>query len=180
VSFPRIVARKRTAISRWLDLIEKHVQFAPDREADVYHCVSQAAYVGVLVRTADGRFPLVRQYRPCPEQFTWELPAGTLDAGESPLDAAVREVREETGCEIVEARYLGNFLPDTGRLQIDSHAFFATATAPEPGREIEQGLSVRYVTHGELRQMIASGEFAHQIHLAIYGVVRALDIDLDG
>ncbi len=39
----------------------------------------------------------MRQYRPAVERFTWELPAGLLDEGETPADAFRRELMEETG-----------------------------------------------------------------------------------
>src|SRR5579863_73490 len=45
------------------------------------------------------RVLLVRQFRLPAEQQLWELPAGRLDPGESPLQAAKRELREETGYE---------------------------------------------------------------------------------
>lgn len=179
MSFPQILSRKRTALSPWVDLVEKVVQFGPDKEPAHYHCLTQAAYVGVLVQTDDKRIPIVRQFRPCVEEYTWELPAGTLDPGDTPQQAACREVLEETGLSLAEIVYLGNFHPDTGRIQVDSHAFYARAPRALERFKLEDDLTVRYVTHQELKQMIAAGEFRHQIHLAIYATVRALDIDLD-
>jgi ADP-ribose pyrophosphatase len=179
VSSPKVLTRRRTRISPWVDLIEKVVQFSADGPPETYHCLTQAAYVGVLVQTADRRIPIVRQFRPCVEEYTWELPGGTVDPGDTPEQAARREVLEETGVRISETVYLGTFHPDTGRLQIDSHAFYAVAGhAVEPFAG-ESGLKVKYVTHRELKQMIVSGTFRHQIHLAIYAALRARDIDLD-
>src|SRR6201992_523047 len=45
----------------------------------------------------EDRILLVRQFRLPAEQDMWELPAGRIDPGEAPLDAAKRELREETG-----------------------------------------------------------------------------------
>lgn len=179
MSFPKVLSRKQISISPWVDLIEKVVQFGAGRAPEVYHCVTQAAYVGVFVQTADGRIPIVRQFRPCVEEYTWELPAGTVDPGDTPEQAARREVLEETGLRLSHVVYLGNFHPDTGRIQLDSHAFYARAEHEAEGFEGEEGLTIRYVTHRELKQMIVSGEFRHQIHLAIYATLRARDIDLD-
>jgi 8-oxo-dGTP pyrophosphatase MutT (NUDIX family) len=178
-TYPRILARKRTRLSPWAEVIEKQVQFEPGKEPQTYHCITQAAYVGMLVRTAEGRFPIVRQYRPAVETYTWELPAGTLDPGETPEQAARREVLEETGLEPAELLHLGDFFPDTGRVQVPCHAFYVT-TLPQTARPVaEEGLTLRYIDHAELRRMMISGEFRHCVHLAIYAAVIARGISLD-
>jgi len=53
---------------------------------------------GVLVRTIRGR-PMLAAIRPRGRERIWALPKGHIDAGESPADTAMREVREETGVE---------------------------------------------------------------------------------
>ena len=179
LEFPRIVSRTRTRVSPWVELVEKGVQFGPEASPELYHCIAQDAYVGVLARTADGLIPIVRQYRPCVEQYTWELPAGTLDNGEAPEDAARRELLEETGFEADQMIYLGNFHPDTGRLQVDSHAFYGMIRQPASALLTESGMTARLVEHRELKRMIVEGEFRHQLHVAIYAAVLARGIALD-
>lgn len=179
IGFPRVVSRKTTRVSPWVELIEKSVQFAPDASPELYHCITQHAYVGVLARTADGMIPIVRQYRPCVEQYTWEFPAGTLDGGETAEEAGRRELFEETGLEADPMIYLGNFHPDTGRLQIDSHAFYAIVPQSAAALRTEPGMTVRLVNHSELKRMIVDGEFRHQLHVAIYAAILARGIFLD-
>jgi ADP-ribose pyrophosphatase len=177
--FPRILNRKRTRVSPWVQLIEKEVQFKPDAAPEVYHCITQAAYVGMFVRASGGRIPIIRQFRPSVEEYTWELPAGTVDPGETPEQAARRELLEETGLESGEMLYLGNFYPDTGRIQVDSHAFYITTLFQAARPVHEEGLTVRFVDHLELKQMIISGDFRHSVHLSIYAAVLARGIKLD-
>lgn len=178
VLFPKILQRKRIPISPWADVIEKVVQFAPDSPAETYHCITQAPYVGILALTADGRIPIVRQYRPAVEEYTWEFPAGTVDAGEIPEASARRELREEAGLESADWLYLGQFHPDTGRVQVDAHAYFAASARCAEGFAPEQGVDVRYVQHAELKRMIIAGEFRHLVHLAIYAAALVRGADL--
>jgi ADP-ribose pyrophosphatase len=168
VSYPRIVGVTRTPLSRWATVVEKQVQFAEGQAPEVYHCLTQADYVGILAVTGDGLVPIVRQFRPAVEGFTWEFPAGTLEPGESPETAARRELLEETGMVADDLVPLGALQPDTGRMDVHAYGFFARVSrSPEPV-SLEPGLDMRLVTMTELRDMIRKREFAHLIHLGLF------------
>ncbi|MCL2790773.1 MAG: (deoxy)nucleoside triphosphate pyrophosphohydrolase [Desulfobulbus sp.] len=64
----------------------------------------------------------------------WEFPGGRLEAGESPEQAARREIREETGWETGELTILATVTHHYTRYRVTLHGFLATlsATAPEP------------------------------------------------
>ncbi|MBA3266440.1 MAG: NUDIX hydrolase, partial [Nocardioidaceae bacterium] len=53
--------------------------------------------VGVLALTPEGRLVMVRQFRPGPDRVVLNVPGGFVDAGETPVEAAARELTEETG-----------------------------------------------------------------------------------
>lgn len=65
---------------------------------------------------AKKRILLVRQYRLPARRFLWELPAGKIDAGEKALQAAKRELKEETGCKAKTWTKLAEFYPSPGFL----------------------------------------------------------------
>ena len=70
--------------------------------------------VAIVPLTDDGNVLMVRQYRYPVEEELLEIPAGKLERGEDPLECAVRELSEETGCEAGELVFLGATYPSPG------------------------------------------------------------------
>lgn len=137
---------------------------------ETWHSLEQSDYVGVLALTADGRVPLVRQFRPAVRRVTLELPGGLLDSSDPPEAVAARELEEECGLRASGAPVLlGRLLPDTGRLENGLWCYFAPAE-PLPGRRPEAGIECRFVAPGELRRLILDGEFDHALHIALVGL----------
>lgn len=165
--FPKVVAVRRHRQSPWVTILERDVLFAPGGDAQTYHALAIADYVAVLALTPAGRVPIVRQYRPAVEGFTWELPAGLVDSGRAPAAVAVAELQEETGFDAASVEPLGTYFTDTGRLSNRLHAFFVRTTASEPRSAGESGMVVRLVSVDELNRMVLAGEFIHQLHLGV-------------
>lgn len=163
--WPRIRSRRARRVSPWMEIIEREVEFAPDASPETYHAVGQADYIGIIARTPAGLIPIVRQYRPAIESFTWELPAGLVDPGEDPADGCMRELMEETGLPAISIHWLGSTSPCTGRLGNRIHSFFVETSEQVDGFVEERGRTVRLVTAAELAGLIGAGEFVSQLHL---------------
>ena len=172
-----ITERSATRVSPWVSLVSKRVAFSPGGSSELYHCLSQPDYVSVFARTRGGLIPIVRQYRPAVEAYTWELPAGLLEPGESPDAACRRELKEEAGLDAVTLTPLGSCYADTGRLENRIHAFFAVTTDPDPAFIPESGLSVSFVETKTLRDYILRGQFNHQLHLALLALIAVRRLD---
>ncbi len=69
----------------------------PDGTEGSWDLLDMAATVAVLALTPEGDLVMVRQFRPGPARVVMSLPGGLVDAGEEVVDAARRELREETG-----------------------------------------------------------------------------------
>ena len=99
--------------------------------------------------------------RPITGETLWEIPAGTLDAGEPPERAAVRELEEETGYRAGRWRKLAEFFPSPGVLNERTHVFVAEELAPgpmhpEPGEDLQPHVvawsdAVRWAMDGTIR-----------------------------
>lgn len=164
--WPKILTRQTTAISPWVKIIAREVEFAPNEPPQIYHAIDQQDYLAILAVTPDGRIPLVRQYRPAMEAFTWELPAGLVDAGEEPAQGCARELLEETGYPAVSVQSLGPpTAPCTGRLNNRIHSFFVRTGERIADFTPEPGISVELMAPAELAALIKSGDFMQQQHL---------------
>ncbi len=105
---------------------------------------------------------LIRQYRYVIDRWIWELPAGTLHAGEPPETAAVRECAEETGLLPEKVEALGAYFPSPGFCDELMNFFRLTGLSPAP-RELvtpdeDEDLEPRVFALAEARAMMARGE----------------------
>jgi ADP-ribose pyrophosphatase len=114
-----------------------------------------------VVMTVDERkrVMLVRQYRLPAERYLWELPAGRLDEGETPLQAAKRELVEETGYRARTWKKLATFWPSPGFVAERMTIFLATdLTSGDATPMDDERIQTRWFPRAELAAMIESGK----------------------
>ena len=105
------------------------------------------------------RILLVRQYRVPARAYLWELPAGKLDAGETPLQAARRELIEETGYRAKHWKKLVTFYPSPGFVAEKMTIFLATGlTAGQATPMDDERIETRWFTSKEIERTILSGK----------------------
>lgn len=161
-----VLSRTETVLSPWVTVVEKHVRFEDGLEPEVFHSLALADYASILAKTPSGFIPIVRQFRPAVEQYTWELPAGLVDDGEDPIDTCVRELKEETGLDALNVQYLGAYLVDSGRLNNKVHVCFIKTSEPNPAFVPEPYMDLQFVTPETLKHYIRTGIFIHQIPIS--------------
>ena len=105
------------------------------------------------------RILLVRQYRLPAEKYLWELPAGKLDAGEKPLQAAKRELAEETGYQARTWKKLVSFYPSPGYVAERMTIFLATGLTEGTATPMEdERIETRWFKRKEIGAMIEDGK----------------------
>lgn len=90
------VSEDQVVYDGWLR-IRRRTYRLPDGRTVEWDMHAGGPTVAVLARTPEGRLVMVRQFRPGPDRVVLTLPGGMMDAGETPEQAAARELREETG-----------------------------------------------------------------------------------
>jgi len=104
------------------------------------------------------RVILIKQYRHALRDCIWEIPAGTLDADESPLQCAQRELTEETGYRAADWHRLGEIVPVPGYSNERVHIFAASNLAPATqSLDRDELLEVHLLSLAEVENMIAKG-----------------------
>lgn len=111
--------------------------------------------VALVIPDKHGRLLLVRQHREGPGAGLWEIPAGTLEPGERPYAAALRELREETGLW-GKLRYLGLLYPTPGYSTERTYFFRVEDVEGTPTARSEVD-AVRFFTPEEIRDLARRG-----------------------
>lgn len=105
------------------------------------------------------RVLLVQQYRLPARQYLWELPAGRVDPGETVLQAARRELIEETGYRARKMEKLVEFWASPGFLAEKMTIYLASElTAGKQAPMEDERIEIRWFTIAELEKKIASGK----------------------
>lgn len=101
---------------------------------------------------------LIKQYRYAADEFLYEVPAGRLDAGESPEQCAARELREETGCTAERLEHLYTMYTTPGFTDEKIHVFMAVGISNgEHAREADEFLSIETMTLSRALELVRDG-----------------------
>jgi len=115
--------------------------------------------VALIPINANGEILLVKQWRRAAQKILIELPAGTLEKDEDPLDCADRELREETGMRAKTITFLTGFYSAPGILSEYLYLYLAKDLTPDPlvGEDTDE-IDQLTVSIDKAIQMIQSGE----------------------
>ena len=167
-----ILEKKLVLERRWLTVSEQRVALPNGSVIDEFHVLQVPDWAGVIAVTGQGgcedEIILVEQYRHGLGRASLELPAGVIDAGEAPMTAAIRELREETGYAADVWQPLIVVAPEPARATQRAHFFVATgahlAGPAEP--EASEVIAVRRLPILGLLAEIETGRLVHAAHIA--------------
>jgi len=130
----------------------------PDGKDTLLDIVVHPGAVTLIPIDSQGNIYFVRQYRHAVGKELLELPAGTLNEGESPQVCALREAREEIGMSAASLKMIGQFLLAPGYSTEQMFIYLATDlnADPLPGDE-DEFITVKTIAMSELPEMISQG-----------------------
>ncbi len=158
------ILESRTAFSTpWFDVLEKRL----DGWTSPYYTVKPLDYVSIFATTLDAQVLIVRQYRPVISDYALELPSGHVETGESPEEAARRELLEETGFVPESVEFLGELIPDIGRLENKMWCFHAVNVTQRAAVKSGEGIELLQYSYDQLWSLIRQQKLTHALNLAV-------------
>jgi len=161
-----LITSENTYAGRAFNVRRDHL-LTPSGNTVKYDIIEHIGSVSLVPVDENGQMYFVRQYRHAAGMDLLELPAGTLEPGEPPEEAARREIREEIGMAAQNMLEIGSFYLAPGYSTELMHVFLATGLTYDPlDPDADEYLSVEKLPVAEALQLAESGQMQDAKSLA--------------
>ncbi len=152
----------------WLTARRDHLLLPDGREISEYYVLEYPDWVNVIAITRDGQFVMERQYRHALGCTCYELPCGVMEEGETPLNAAKRELEEETGYGGGEWKELMVLSANPGTMTNLTHCFLATGVEKiaEQHLDATEDLEIHLLTREEVCNLLRNNKMMQSLMVA--------------
>ena len=130
-----------------------------------FYVIDAPDWVNVVAVTPGKETLLIRQYRHGIRSVTIEIPGGMIDTGESPLEAAKRELLEETGYEAQNWKCIGEVVPNPAIQDNKCYTFLADSAVKvkEPEFDNTEDIETYTVASDEIPKMVKDARITHSL-----------------
>ncbi|MDR0811900.1 MAG: NUDIX hydrolase [Paludibacter sp.] len=135
---------------------------------DAYYVLEYPDWINTIAITKDNEFVFVRQYRHALGSVNFELCAGVVENGEPPMEAAKRELWEETGYAGGEWEEFMTIAPNPSSSTNHTHCFIARGVEKVDEQHLEptEMITVHLFTYDEVLEMLKQGKIQQATMLA--------------
>ena len=152
----------------WLTARRDKVELPDGRIIEEYYVLEYPDWVNVIAITKDGQFIIERQYRHGLGVNSIELPCGVMEKGETPLEAAQRELLEETGYGNGKWSKLMTIAPNPGSMSNLTHCFLAVGVEKisEQSLDATEELTVHLMSEDEIKSLLENDQIYQALMVA--------------
>ena len=169
--------------NEWIDFRSSRFRFPDGSEFEPYYSYSRRDYVVIVASDTEGKYICVRQFRHGIRKVTVEFPAGGIERSdgkeyggnpeanaEDALEAAKRELLEETGYESDEWQHLLTVPSNATIADNYGHLYVAKNCRKVQGQNLDETefLNVELHSDDEIEKMIKDGRFPQAVHIAAW------------
>jgi 8-oxo-dGTP pyrophosphatase MutT (NUDIX family) len=157
------------------EYISKHQYFTARKDKcetsdgkiiDEYFVVELPTTACAVAITEEGKVLMVKQYRHPIEETILEIPGGFIDKGESPSQAMIRELQEETGFEFTSIKELGKIAANPGVLNNFTYLFLAEGGKKTSAQKLDKNeeLEVEEISLEDLKKLFLENKIIQSLH----------------
>ncbi len=171
MSKSKIISTKTPYQNKYLTLIEDLIQYS-NGDQDIYsYIVKKPSVLIIPYDPSTDTFYLVKQYRHPHQKEFIEFPAGGIEKNETPKQAALRELEEETSLTTNSLFPLGFFHSDIGTRKSITHLFLALSPTPSPHPHLQnkhEKTQLLKISHSNLKDYFKTGKVNETWALSAY------------
>ena len=152
---------------RWMTLRADRCETAAGIVIDPYYVQEPEDWVQVVAFDSADKILMIRQYRHAAGLISNELPCGGIEKGETPAQAAARELLEETGCVAETLTPLPVMSPNSARVTNRVYGFIATDTRHVQQQQLDatEDIEFEFLTIPAVLALIDAGSFTQALHV---------------
>lgn len=174
---PFMLERKVIYESDWVELYSDKVQMPDGRVLPSYHKLHYPhESISVVILNEKNEIMMIQSRRYITARLEWEIPAGRIEEGEMPEEAARRECLEETGCILRDLAYLCCYNPNNGMSDLKVHLFLARVETETAHLDENEVNAKRWVPKEEVLELLKENK--SQCGVSMLGLLYAIQFYL--
>ena len=164
----KIISSEYLVQRPWLTARRDVAELPDGRVNQEYYVLEYPDWVNIIAITKDGQMIMERQYRHALGKTCYELPCGVIEDGETPLEAAQRELLEETGFAGGEWQEWMTLSPNPATSTNLAHSFLATGVEKVSGQHLDatEDIDVYLLDQDYVRDLLANNQILQALMAA--------------
>jgi ADP-ribose pyrophosphatase len=154
----KLTSKKPVFETKWLTVEERSYLLPDGRVAEGYYHLTRPDYVIILAVDDEDRIVVEKQYRRGVDDFVYELPAGWINPDETPVEAAIRELKEETGL-VGEGNNMVEIYPQPGFCSMKANVvMLKIKNKGETNQDDDEDIMFEMKKVEDVKKMISEGK----------------------